>query len=70
MTEKNIFTYKLFFVTKYLGDKKLPPLSQQHPLKVEALSSTPFMKICLEAQIPLPPAERKGVGVPTIIIQG
>ena len=37
--------------------KKSPPLFQQHPLKVEVLSSHPFSKVWLEVQPP-PPAER------------
>ena len=40
-------------------EKKSPPLSQQPPLKVEVLSSTPFLKIWLQAQ---PPALQKGAG--------
>ena len=38
------------------------PLSQQPPLKVEVLSSPPFLKIWLEAQAPPPTAERFGGG--------
>ena len=70
MTEKNIFAYKLFLsldisdFNSFLCEncnrswKKSPPLSQQPPLKVEVLSSPPFLKIWLEAQPP--PAERQG----------
>ena len=73
MTEKNIFAYKLFLTLNIsdfslffmwqlqpLPEKSHPPLSQQPPLKVEALSSSPpFLKIWLEAHPP-PPAERGG----------
>ena len=40
--------------------KKVTPSFQQPPLKLEVLSSPPFLKICLEAQPPPspPPAER------------
>ena len=39
--------------------KKSSPCSQQPPLKAEVLSSSPFLKICLEVQ---PPSQQKGGG--------
>ena len=70
MTEKNIFAYKLF-LTLNISDFDLflcencNPLKKSHPLfpsnpllKVEVLSSLPFLKIWLEVQTPHPPAER------------
>ena len=42
--------------------KKVTPSFQQPPLKLEVLSSPPFLKICLEAQPPHPPPCRKGGG--------
>ena len=81
-TKKNFFAYKLFLSLNISDFNlllcencnprliKVTPVSQQSPLKVEVLSSIPFMKIWLEAQPPLPPTPcRKGV-VPTMIIQG
>ena len=47
-------------------EKSHPPLSQRPPLKVEVLSSPPFLKIWLEAQPPPPSTER--MGVPTMLI--
>ena len=81
MTEKNIFAYKLF-LSLNISDfnllcdnctpsrKKSPPLSQQPPLKVEVLSSPPFLKIWLEVQPPLPPPQQKGEGLHTIVPYG
>ena len=43
-------------------EKSHPPLSQRPPLKVEVLSSPPFLKIWLEAQPPPPPLDRKDGG--------
>ena len=77
MTEKRIFPFKLF-LSLNISDFNLfhatsaclksPLLSQQPPPKAEVLPNTPFMKIRLEAQLPTPLAERRGV--PAILIQG
>ena len=74
MTEKNIFAYKLLlslnisnFNLFFYENCSPPPLKKvtlffpsNPPLKVEALSSPPFLKIWLEAQPPRPPVERGG----------
>ena len=77
VTEKNIFGYKLFLSLNIsdfnLFDVKIatppekshPPLSQQPPLKVDVLSSTPFLKIW---RLNLLPEKRRG-GVPTRMIR-
>ena len=77
VTEKNIFGYKLFLSLNIsdfnLFDVKIatppekshPPLSQQPPLKVDVLSSTPFLKIW---RLNLLPEKRWG-GVPTRMIR-
>ena len=73
MTEKNVFVYKLFFLSFFrfwfifyvkiapTPEKSHLPLSQQPPLKVEVMSSSPppFLKIWLEVQ---PPSSRKEGG--------
>ena len=81
MTEKNVFAYKLFFSLNisdfnYFYVKIAPPLLERvipffpsnSPLKVEILSSPPFLKILLETQPPLPPRQ-KGRGLPTMDVQ-
>ena len=61
MTEKNIFAYKLFcikyfrfwfiFIWKLQHPQKSHPISLSNtPLKIEVLSSNPFLKIWLEVQ--------------------
>ena len=60
MTEKNIFAYKLF-LSSNISDFNYflkPPCSQQPPLKVEVLSSPPFLKIWFTSPPTPPPAER------------
>ena len=80
MTEKIIFADKLFFAIKYFGFnlfflcencnpplKKVAPLFPSNPtLKVKVLPSPPFLKIWLEVQPPLPPAERGWEGGGTL----
>ena len=66
MTEKNILAYKLFLplnISDFFWWKLQPPppappkKGPNNPtLKVEVLSSPPFLKICLEVQFP--PAEK------------
>ena len=71
MTEKNIFVYKLFchwifqiliyFYVKIATPlKKVTPFLRNPPLKVEVLSSHPFLKIWLEVQPPPPTHSIKG----------
>ena len=83
MTEKNIFAYKLFLSSNisdfnyfFFVELAAPP-KKSHllfpsnlPLKVEVLSSPPFLKIWLEVQPPLPPPQQKGEGLHTIVPYG
>ena len=56
----HISDFNLFFCdNSNPPEKNHAPLSQQPPLKVEVLSSSPFFKICLDSQTPRPhPAPR------------
>ena len=76
MIEQSILVYKVFLVIKYSRvwfifylkiatppEKSHPSLFQQPPLKTEALSRPPFLKIWWEVQSPplSPPAEAERV---------